>query len=173
MSEMNGVYKSKIYQVIYSFGGLSYDGGVFASVLLLNVLGGLFITFLALIFTNDPGNGRFVVGFINMVVLWSVITFLRLPTRCLDDSINTLRTKEKESFGTVKTDKTMRYWLFHFLYIDVYKSLALAFFGKIIITGLLTYGMYVFWYALLPHGGWFLVYPVANILYLPFVLDDN
>lgn len=173
MSNLDDVYKSKIYQFIYSFGGLTFNVGAFALIIAVTVCFSFFIGLFVYMGTSNAVIVQKVFAFINIGVFMIATTFYRLHTRCRDDSIDKMKKREKEEFGVVKTDATMRYILFDLLYIDVYKNLFLAVLAKCVITGLIGYGLYVYFITYVPQGfSWVALLYAINYVYLPLVIED-
>lgn len=142
MSNYNELYKSKIYQIVYSFGGLNmYPVTLFLLLVLSCALGCLFGLF-TMVFTNNFAVAVNTSLTILMIACNLTIMFVRLPTRCRDDSVVALHKSEMEQFGCEKTDGIMQYLMFDLLYIDVYKRPLVALIAKIaisIVLGWLTY----------------------------------
>lgn len=173
MSNLDGVYKSKIYQFIYSFGGLSFNIPVLALTITVSLCLSFFIGIFVYMGTRNVLIVQQGFALVNIFIFMVATTFHRLHTRCREDSIYKLKCREKEEFGVVKTDSTMRYILFDLLYIDVYKNLFLAVLAKCVITGLLGYGFYVYFNTYVPLGfGWTALLYVMNYVYLPLVIED-
>lgn len=173
MSNLDGVYKSKIYQFIYSFGGLSFNVPALALIIATSISVSFFIGIIAYMGTENVVIVKKIYALANIGIFMVATTFHRLHTRCREDSIYKLKCREKEEFGVVKTDSTMRYILFDLLYIDVYKNLFLAVLAKCVITGLLGYGFYVYFNTYVPLGfGWTALLYLMNYVYLPLVMED-
>lgn len=177
MSDLkNELYKSKIYQFVYSFGGLELHQLTFVLGVTLNMVFGVLVGMLISAATSNVQLTTWYMLFVQVIYFNVMLFFCRLPTRCRNDSIQTLIRSEKEQFGVCKTDSVMQYILFDLLYIDVYKSVLFSVIGKLVITVGVAYLSYVLYqhvhtlstvYTILTY----LFVAGVNVLYTGFMLE--
>lgn len=177
MSDLkNELYKSKIYQIVYSFGGLRLYPLTTLLCFALNMMLGLIIGMVISGVTSNVQTSVMYMMFVQIIYFNVILFFGRLPTRCRHDSIQSLKRSELEQFGVCKTDSVMQYILFDLLYIDVYKSVLTSVICKFIVTVVVAYLSYALYqyvnelttlYTILIYIG----ITIVNIFYTGFVLE--